>query len=83
MQESKHLKVVAASYNRQGNLILSTRADQTAAELLKHEDVLKPTLAWLSGNREVIIQEDKKWFKIQIDGVTWSYTLPKKSMLSS
>ena len=69
MQESKHLKVVAASYNRQGNLILSTRADQTTAELLKHEDVLKPTLARLSGNREVIIREYKKWFKIQIDGV--------------
>ena len=34
MRESKHLRIVAASYNRQGNLILSTRADQTAAELL-------------------------------------------------
>ena len=43
-QDSKHLKIVAANYNRQGNLILSTRTDQTATELLKHEDILRPVL---------------------------------------
>lgn len=69
LKESKHLKIVAASYNKQGNLILSTRADQTAAELLKHEDIIKPVLARLSGKQEIVLSEDKKWYKIQIDGV--------------
>ena len=64
--ESKHLKVVAASYNKQGNLILSTRADQTAAELAKYDYIIKPAI---TTTREVAIREDKRWFKVQIDGV--------------
>ena len=45
------------------------RADQTAADLLKHQDILLLVLARISGNKETILCEDKKWFKIQIDGV--------------
>ena len=66
---SKHLKIVAANFNNQGNLILSTRADQTASDLLKHADALSPSISRFGGNREVTLREDKKWFKIQIDGV--------------
>ena len=68
-QESSHIKVVAASYNKQGNIILSTRADQTAAELAKHENILRPVLSRISGAPNVEIRQDKKWFKVQIDGV--------------
>lgn len=68
-RKANHIKVVAATYNKQGNIILSTRADQTAAELAKHEDIIKPVLAEISGTEDVVIREDKKWFKIQIDGV--------------
>lgn len=64
--ESKHMKVVAASYNKQGNLILSTQADQTAAELMKFEHVIIPAI---TTSRNVIIREDKRWYKVQIDGV--------------
>ena len=66
---SKHLKVVAASYNNHGNLILSTRADQTAEELLKHQEHIAPVLSKLGNNQEVTLRQDKKWYKIQIDGV--------------
>jgi hypothetical protein len=68
--QAKHIKVVAATYNKQGNIILSTRADQSAAELAKHEDIIKPVLTGISGTQHVTIREDKKWFKIQIDGVS-------------
>ena len=73
---SKHLKVVAASFNNHGNLIISTRADQTAEELLKHKDIIIPALHNSLGNRETILREDKKWYKIQIDGMnTGSLTI--------
>ena len=74
--QTKHIRVVAANYNKQGNIIISTRADQTAAELAKHEEIIKPALVRISGIREVVIREDKKWYKVQIDGVsTGSLTL--------
>ena len=69
MRESKHLKIVTANYNCQGNLILSTRTDQTATELLKHEDILRPVLAQLSGNKTTLIYKDKKWYKLQVNEV--------------
>ena len=68
--KTKHLKVVAANYNRQGNIILSTRTDQSAADLAKHEDIIKPVLVSISGIQNITIRDDKKWFKIQIDGVS-------------
>ena len=67
--QSKHMKVVAANFNNQGNLILSTRSDQTAEELMKFQASFSHILSDLSNRQEIVIREDKKWFKIQIDGV--------------
>ena len=67
--KSKHIRVVAASFNTQGNLILSTRSDQTAEELLKFQNSFSHVLTNISNRQEVILREDKKWFKIQVDGV--------------
>lgn len=75
-QRTRQIRVVAASYNKQGNIILSTRADQSAAELTKYEDIIKPALISVSGIQNVVLREDKKWYKIQIDGVnTGSLTI--------
>ena len=63
-----HLRVVAASFNPQGNLILSTRADQLAADLLQFQNEISPTITHISNNQQFILREDKKWFKLQIDG---------------
>ena len=71
-QPSSHMKVVAANFNTQGNLIISTRSDQTASELLKSGDLITPILSRLGNNSEVQLREDKKWFKIQIDAVNTS-----------
>jgi hypothetical protein len=71
-QASKHLKVVAANFNAQGNLILSTRADQTANELLKFREAFLPLLTGIGNTSEVQLREDKKWFKIQVDAVNTS-----------
>jgi hypothetical protein len=68
-QSSKHLKVVAASFNNHGNLIISTRSDQTAEELLRHKDSITAALTTMCGSQEIALREDKKWYKIQIDGV--------------
>lgn len=70
---SRHLRVVAVKINNQGNLILSTRADQTAAELLLAAPVFIPIID--PNNLHIEVREDKKWSKIQIDGVsTTAYT---------
>ena len=69
---SSHLKVVAASFNTQGNLIISTRADQRASDLLKFQEAILPVLNNLGDFNEVQLREDKKWFKIQIDAVSTS-----------
>ena len=75
-QASKHMKVVAANFNSQGNLIISTRSDQTAAELLKFHEALTPVIARIGNGQEFILREDKKWFKIQIDAVnTYSVSI--------
>ena len=65
---SRHLRVVAAKFSMQGNLILSTRADQTAAELAQVSDVIAPIIN--PNNLPIVFREDKKWYKIQIDGVS-------------
>lgn len=64
---SKHLKVVAANFNNQGNLILSTWSDQMAEHLMKFQNSHYHLLANLNNQQEVIIREDKKWYKIQVD----------------
>lgn len=71
-QPSKHIKIVAASFNNQGYLIISTRSDQSASELLKFQDKIVPIIANLGNNQEVTLCEDKKWFKLQIDMVNTS-----------
>jgi hypothetical protein len=68
-QASKHLKVVATNFNTRGNLILSTRADQTASELLKFREAFLPILTEIGNSNEVQLREDKKRFKIQVDAV--------------
>jgi hypothetical protein len=71
--QAKHMKVVAASFNNQGNLILSTRTDQTAEDLMKFQNSFAHILADISNRQEIIIREDKKWFKVQIDGVSTGF----------
>ena len=74
--QSKHLKVVAANFNNQGNLILSTRSDQTAEQLMKFQNSFSHLLANLNNQQEVILREDKKWFKVQVDGVSTGSLTP-------
>ena len=63
---------------------MSSRADQTAAELAKFEDAIKPVLVRLSGIQNVVVHEDKKWFKVQVDGVnTGSLTIGEGQVLYS
>jgi hypothetical protein len=69
----KPVKIVAASFNTQGNLILSTRSDQTASELIKYRDTILPVLSNISDTHQIELREDSKWFKIQIDAVNTSY----------
>ncbi|KAF7975490.1 hypothetical protein HWV62_9407 [Athelia sp. TMB] len=65
-EDSKHLRVVSVTWNKNGNCIVFTRQDQAAAELLKFQDRFVDLVA--KGN-PAIAREDKKWYKIQVDGV--------------
>ena len=69
---SRSVKIVTASFNPQGNLIISTRADQTANEILRYRDAVLPVLTNIGNSQHVELREDKKWFKIQIDAVNTS-----------
>jgi len=60
--KAKHIKFVAATYNNQGNPIISTQAD-----LLQYAETFLPHI---SQGHETSALEDKCWFKIQIDGVS-------------
>jgi hypothetical protein len=64
---SAHLHIVAATYNQQGNLILSTRSDQTAAEVVPFT---KQFIERIAQGHKTEAREDKRWFKIQVDGVS-------------
>ena len=66
------VKIVAASFNTQGNLIISTRSDQIASDLLKYRDSIVPVLTNIGNTQSIVLREDKKWFKIQIDAVNTS-----------
>lgn len=63
---SRDLKVVAAKFNRKGNLVLHTRDDRKASDLLPHAtkflDIFAP-------DRRATAIVDRPWFKIQVDGV--------------
>ena len=65
--KAKHIKAVAATYNNQGNLIVSTRADQRATDLLQFVEIFLPLI---SQGYTTSALEDKRWFKIQVDGVS-------------
>ena len=69
---SRTVRIVAASFNPQGNLILSTRADQTANEILRYRDSVISVIANLGYTQNIELHEDKKWYKIQIDAVNTS-----------
>ena len=69
---SRSVKIVTASFNPQGNLIISTRADQTANKILRYRDAVLPVLTNIGNSQHVELREDKKWFKIQIDAVNTS-----------
>ena len=69
--DTRHLKVVAAKFNNQGNLILSTRADQKAAELLACSNLF---IHLIDCGYRSICREDKRWFKIQVDGISTTCT---------
>ena len=71
--QSNPVKIVAANFNMQGNLIISTRSDQTANELLRYRDSILPALSIIGNTQHIELREDKKWFKIQIDAVNTSY----------
>ena len=53
----------------QGNMIISTCSDQTAEELIKFQDSFNHILTNIRSEQAAILHEDKRWFKIQIDGV--------------
>jgi hypothetical protein len=57
--KAKHLKIVAANFNYEGNLIVSTRSDQTAVELIKFRETLRVPLGDICSNREMSLKEDK------------------------
>jgi hypothetical protein len=65
--KASRMKVVAATYNNQGNLIVSTHTDQRASDLLQYTENFLPHI---DQGYETSALEDKHWFKIQIDGVS-------------
>ena len=72
--KAKHLRIVAANFNYQGNLIVSTRSDQTAAELIQYRENLVLPLGIICNNSRMSLREDKKWYKIQVDGVSTGFS---------
>jgi len=71
-QNAQHLRVVAAMYDFHNNLIISTCSDQHASDLLKYTNHFIPQI---DRGYETLVREDKKWFKIQVDGICTSKTL--------
>ncbi|KAG7087863.1 hypothetical protein E1B28_013801 [Marasmius oreades] len=62
--------VVAARYTeRNSSLVISTREDQTAEQLMDFFDDFKGALAIDIGKYKLEAHADKKWFKIQVDNV--------------
>jgi hypothetical protein len=65
-RDSRNLKVVSVKWNNSGNCVVFTRADQKAADLLKFKDRF---IHLIKGQREAVALEDKKWVKIQVNGI--------------
>ncbi|KAJ7132897.1 Endonuclease/exonuclease/phosphatase [Mycena crocata] len=79
-QESKHLVVVSVKWNGNGNCIVFTRSDQTAAELKQHANRFVDLIAQ---GHQYIIREDKKWVKVRVDGVRTGRLDPVPGLYSS
>ena len=61
--QEPHLRVVAAKFSMQGNLILSIHADQTTAELAQVSDIIASIIN--PNNLPIVFHKHKKWYKIQ------------------
>lgn len=64
---SKHLLVINVKWNKRRNCILTVRDGQTGAELAKHAPLFSHLIAPTPD--AITVREDKKWFKIQVNGV--------------
>ncbi|PPQ73555.1 hypothetical protein CVT24_007443 [Panaeolus cyanescens] len=60
------IRVVAAKYTQHGNIVVNTREDQKASELVKHASKV---IECIHPGHPVMAREDIKWWKIQIDGI--------------
>ncbi|KAF6761936.1 Endonuclease/exonuclease/phosphatase, partial [Ephemerocybe angulata] len=65
-EDSKALQVVAAKLNTKGNLVIHTRDDINAEDLLPHANKFVDTI---SMGRAATAMVDKPWYKVQVDGV--------------
>jgi phage baseplate assembly protein W len=65
-EDSKHLRVVSVKWNSSGNCIVCTKSDQKAAELAKYQDRF---IHLFDTGPGTIVREDKRWFKILVNGV--------------
>ncbi|KAJ3562483.1 hypothetical protein NP233_g9541 [Leucocoprinus birnbaumii] len=62
----EHLTVTAVKWNRQGNCVVVTRSDQTAADILPYTNgIANVIIQGATG----IVREDKRWYKIEINNV--------------
>ena len=60
------MRIVSAKWNANGNCVVFTRADQKAADLIQFKDRFIKVVAQ---GRQAIARVDKKWVKIQVNGV--------------
>ena len=65
-EDSRHMRIVSAKWNANGNCVVFTRADQKAADLIQFQDRFIDIVAQ---GRQAIARVDKKWVKIQVNGV--------------
>jgi len=78
--KAKHIKATAAAYNNHSNLIVLTHTDQHTSDLLQYLELFLPLIRQ---GYETSAIEDKKWFKIQIDGVSQYFSLLHLFLLES
>ncbi|KAF8976838.1 hypothetical protein BDQ17DRAFT_1440948 [Cyathus striatus] len=65
-ERTNELQVIAEKYTQHRNIIVNTKANQKATELVKHADKVLPLL---HPDIPAIARADMKWWKIQIDRV--------------
>lgn len=66
-QATKDLRIVAAKYNKKGNLVLHTREDRTAEDLLAN---MSKFIREIGKGRKLTALVDRPWYKIQVDGLS-------------